>query len=362
MIRLPARKDVLRELPGLGMTMALAAAGGLAFAMLGLPVPWISGSMIVVAAAALMGAPTIVPRWVREIVFFVLGLNIGSAVTPETIAGIGSWPASIVILIVALPILSVSCAVPLVYFRGWSRDDAMLASIPGALSLIMALADATDADVPRIALVQAVRVAILVALLPPLISMTSGLDLTMAMPQSELPGLYDLVLLIGLGFIGVLLMRLARFPAAGLMGALIASAALHGTDVVSATLPSEVLMVSFVVLGAGIGARFAGLGWHNFRAGLFDAAMTFAIGFVVSVLTAIVATAWLGFPFGQTILAFAPGALEVMVVMAFLLGLDAAYVGAHHTVRFLVLVLLAPLILRRRPGKQDETQDPLRGP
>lgn len=350
MIGLPTWQDVTRSLPKLAATLALATAGGTAFAFLGLPVPWISGSMLVVAIASIAGVPMLVPRWLREIVFFVLGLNIGAAVTPSTLAGMVAWPASLVIMLVGLPILSIACAVPLIYWRGWTRDDALLASIPGALTLILALADATDADVPRIALVQAVRVAILVALVPPLISVTSGVDLALALPDNPLPGLIETALLVGSGLVAAWFVRLIRFPAAGLLGGLIASAALHATDTVSAVLPAHLLTVSFVVLGASIGARFAGLGWTHLRAGLFDAMMTFAIGFVISLATAVVAAEWLGFPFGQTVLAFAPGALEVMTVMAFLLGLDAAYVGAHHTVRFIALVLLAPVLFRRRPG------------
>jgi hypothetical protein len=314
---LPPRQNLIRELPKLGATLAVAGAGSGAFALLGLPVPWISGSMLAVAFAAIFGAPMFIPRWLREIVFFFIGLNIGTAISPETIAGLATWPASILVL-------------------------------------ILALADSTDADVPRIAMVQAVRVAVLVAIVPPLISLTSGMDVTVAMPSPEIPTLGEGALLVGAGLGAAFLVRLTRFPAAGLMGALIASATLHATEVVSAGMPNWMLMIAFLVLGGSIGARFAGLGWVRLRAGLFDAAMTFVIGFVIALGTALLVTAWLGFPFGQTILAFSPGGFEVMVVMAFLLGVDAAYVGVHHTVRFVELVLLAPVFFRRKSPVEDD--------
>jgi uncharacterized protein len=351
---LSGRQDLLRDLPKFAATFAVAGLGGAAAAALGLPVPWISGAMLATSVAAILGAPMTIPRWVREIVFFFLGLNIGAAVTPETIAGVVTWPASLLVLIVGLPILSFGCALPLMYWRGWNRDDALMASIPGALTFILALADATGANVPRIAMVQAVRVAILTAIVPPLVSMTSGMDLTMAMPVREIPGPWEAVLLVGSGLLLTYLIKLTRFPAAGLLGALLASAALHATDVVSAFMPNWMLMIAFVVLGGSIGARFSGLGWQRLISGLFDSAMTFVIGFVIALGTALIATAWLGFPFGQTILAFAPGGFEVMVVMAFLMGVDAAYVGAHHTVRFVVLVLLAPVLFRKRPGAGED--------
>lgn len=351
MFRLPKRQDLMRDLPLLALTFALAAGGGAAFAALGFPVPWISGPMVVIAVAAIGGLPVLVPRWLRDVTFFFLGLNIGAAVTPETIAGLVAWPASLLILVLALPVVSIGCALPLVWWRGWGRDDALMASVPGALTFILALADSTDADVPRIVMVQAVRVAVLVALVPPIVSLTSGIDMTVALPAQEIPGILDAALLVGAGLGAAWAIRLTRFPAAGLLGALLSSAVLHATDVVSASMPAWTMTCAFVVLGASVGARFAGLGWPRLRAGLFDAAMTFSIGFVLSVGTALVVTVWLGFPFGQTILAFAPGGFEVMVVMAFLMGVDAAYVGAHHTVRFVALVLLSPILFRKRPGQ-----------
>jgi uncharacterized membrane protein AbrB (regulator of aidB expression) len=44
--------------------------------------------------------------------------------------------------------------------------------------------------------------------------------------------------------------------------------------------------------------------------------------------------------------AFAPGAVEAMTVLAFALGLDPLYVGSHHLARFLLISLVAPPLLR----------------
>ena len=47
------------------------------------------------------------------------------------------------------------------------------------------------------------------------------------------------------------------------------------------------------------------------------------------------------------ILAFAPGGIEVMTIMAFALHLDAAFVAAHQLVRFLMITVYAPLLMKR---------------
>lgn len=334
----------------LATTLALGIAGSLLFWWAGLAVPWISGSMVVVAIAALAGVPLFVPRWLREVVFFALGLSIGSALTPETLAGVAHWPASLLIMLLALPVVSLAAAAALIGWRGWERDDALLASVPGALSLILALADATDADVPRIALVQALRVAILVVVVPPIIMLTTTPGIPGAASlAAPLPGLPEVVLMVAAGLAGAACIRLLRMPAPFLLGALIGSALLHGTGIVVSAIPEAVLIPAFVLLGTGVGVRFAGLGWARLRSGVADGLIVFTIGFALSVAAALAATSLLGFSFGQTVLAFSPGGFEVMIVMAFALGLDAAYVGAHHTVRFAALALLAPVIFGRRP-------------
>jgi hypothetical protein len=51
-----------------------------------------------------------------------------------------------------------------------------------------------------------------------------------------------------------------------------------------------------------------------------------------------------GLPLPLTLLAFAPGGLEAMIIMAFALGLDPAYVAAHQIARYVGLVLLMPFV------------------
>ncbi|HLM40281.1 MAG TPA: AbrB family transcriptional regulator [Microvirga sp.] len=52
-------------------------------------------------------------------------------------------------------------------------------------------------------------------------------------------------------------------------------------------------------------------------------------------------------------MAFAPGGLEAMTVLALVQGLDPLYVGIHHLVRFLGIGLGLPVVVallqRERP-------------
>src|SRR5262249_26309953 len=99
-MRFPApRLDQLRML---GETALIALVGGSGAQMLGLPVGFLSGSMLFVAAAALCGRPMFVPNGLARAMYVVMGLSIGSVVTPQTLHGIGAWPLSIAILALAM--------------------------------------------------------------------------------------------------------------------------------------------------------------------------------------------------------------------------------------------------------------------
>jgi len=76
-------------------TLLIAAAGGVAFTLLGVPAGLVSGSMLVTAAAALMGRPTKVPLPLARVCFVLIGILLGAVVTPATLRGMASWPLSI---------------------------------------------------------------------------------------------------------------------------------------------------------------------------------------------------------------------------------------------------------------------------
>jgi uncharacterized membrane protein AbrB (regulator of aidB expression) len=84
---------------------------------------------------------------------------------------------------------------------------------------------------------------------------------------------------------------------------------------------------------------------------LVDSIGAFVVAFVVSVVFALLA-AWLaGENVAKTIVAFAPGGLEAMTILAFMIGLDPAFVGAHHLARFILIAMLLPFVARGLFGK-----------
>ena len=114
----------LRMLGWLLLTVAIAAAGGALFAALGLPAPWLTGSMIAVVAAAMADLPVGLPGRLREVAFVLLGISMGSSATPESAAQTQSWPGSLALLALSVVATLFEVAVYLERIHGWDLVTA----------------------------------------------------------------------------------------------------------------------------------------------------------------------------------------------------------------------------------------------
>ena len=135
-------------------TLAYAAAGAAVLGLAGLPAGWLSGAIVGVSAAALSGRPVYIPTAVGRVIYIVLGISLGSSVTPETVATMVTWPLSMVALAIAMVAITTSVMAYLKFVHGWPTLDALFAAAPGALAQAMALAQDTGANVRAIAMVQ----------------------------------------------------------------------------------------------------------------------------------------------------------------------------------------------------------------
>src|SRR6202043_1551270 len=236
-------------------TLAIGSAGGLLFVWANLPGGLISGAMIAVGAAALAGRALSVPAHITQTVLVLLGISIGSLVSRQLIQHMGSYPLTIGLLALATFCSPLGSSLYLQRVHGGDQTSAFLAGSPGALSQITILAAEKGADVAAIAVVQTMRVIILTAALPMLLALT-GLN-TASSPTAALAiaSPVELAELIAAAVAVALLLRLIKFPASWMFGAMIGSSVLHGTGVIEGGLPPWVRAIALVGIGALIGSR-----------------------------------------------------------------------------------------------------------
>ena len=333
------------------VTLALAASGGTVAALIGVPVGWIAGSLLTVAIASLAGFPTEMPKPVRAPVYLVLGVYAGSGVSPETLHQMETWPASFAILGVSLIGVIAGSYWWLHDRSGWDRDSALLSSLPGALSLIMATAETSNADMKKVAVTQSIRVLILIETVPLLAFLIGSPERSFVSTGAARSDPMELALLAVAGVAGGFAAERARLPGGWMIGALVASAALYLSGTVTSVLPFPVVAVATIMLGAVTGSRFRPGDLAILPYLAKPSLVAFAIASGVSLAATLLVTFWLGVPFIQALLAFAPGALDALIIIAFTLNADPAYVAAHHVVRFVAIVAMVPFLarwLRRR--------------
>lgn len=327
------------------LIVACAVAAGAALDAFGLPAAWLSGATLASAGLALAGRTLAIPNQSRDFLFFMLGLSMGAGVTPEAVDRIGDYPLSLAILAVTVVAVVLVVMAFLRRVAGFDRLTAFFAAVPGALSYVVIAASATKADLRKVVVTQTLRVVLLVAVLPALI--TLGTPEPLAPPPATSASARDLALLVAGGLLGSLLATVVKVPSGVLTGAFFASAALHGSGVVGGNWPEPVLVACFIALGILIGQRFAGTTPAELlsitRAGLG----AFALAVLVAGAGALTVVALTDIALGPALLAFAPGGLEAMAVLSFALGLDPAYVSIHQLARFIAIALVLPLIIRR---------------
>src|SRR6201986_2143167 len=143
--------------------LSIGTIGGLLFLVAGLPGGLISGAMLAVAFAAMMGRPLSVPPHFAQAVLVMLGISLGALMSRQLLQHLSTNPLTIAILALATFCTTFGSSLYLQHIHGWDRTSAFLAASPGALSQIALLAIEKGADMPAIAVVQTLRVIVLTA-------------------------------------------------------------------------------------------------------------------------------------------------------------------------------------------------------
>lgn len=339
-----AADGLLREvLP----TLLIGAAGAGLFWLIGFPAAMLTGPAAAVSIATLLGLRTAIPPRLRDAVYLVLGVQIGSTVTPEVVATALTLPVSLAVMTVTLLVSLLLVRTMLRRGFGYDQMTALLSATPGHLSYALGLAADLSADVSRVALVQSVRVLLLTLLVPVVIAVW-GVEGTASLGGHGQISAVILAVLLGLALAAGLVFKRLRIPAPLLLGGIAVSAIGHGSDLTPGTVPPWLAVTAFVLMGSLIGTRFSGLDLRGLGGALLAGAASTVIACVVAAVGAWLVAELVGLRPATLLLAFAPGGVEVMAALAVETGLDPAVVAAHHVFRLLMLSAAVPLFLPRR--------------
>jgi len=322
--------------------LVFACLGGYLAYIMGIPGGWLIGAMFATVIFVMSGREVVFPVVLRDVLFVVLGVMFGSSMNPAMLSGMAKWPLSmamVVITMIAIVLVSV------LYFRWiakWDAASALLASIPGALSHVMAVASEAGADIKRVAISQSTRIFMLAALVPVMLNEQPQSSLSI----SKIPiSLMDIGFVAVAGFAGAYIFKMLRIPGALITGATLASALLFANEIVSGSFQFWQTVPGYILLGMMVGSRMSGISLSEYRKFFVVSLGAFSIVFLISALGALLASRLLDISYGLALLAFAPGAFEAMAALALAINYDPAFIIAHHMVRFFGIILMTPVFL-----------------
>jgi membrane AbrB-like protein len=335
--------------PGFALALLVGALGGWLFARASLPLPWMLGSMTACTIGALVRAPMTAPGIVRPPMSMVIGVMLGAGFSPDLFGHILSWIPTIIGLVAFMIACALACVSYFRRFGGLDPVTAYFAGMPGGLIEMVILGEQRGGDGKTIALLHSARILLLVLTLPFLVQWIGGVSLG---PRSRLglsvvdaPWSTELWLL-GTAIAGAALGWCLRLRAGFLLGPMIVTAAVHLLGLTTFTPPVEIVNVAQLVLGTTIGCSFVGT-----PPAAILRVLALSIGSTIMLLGLT-----LLFAFGVSLvssygviplmLAYSPGGLAEMSLIALALQIEAAFVAGHHVIRIFFVMSGADLAFR----------------
>jgi membrane AbrB-like protein len=345
-------------------TFAIAFGTGLLCQKIGLPAPFLLGSLFGVwclggGITPLRGTLG-VPRWFHVPVVLGLGTLIGGNFRPDIMMHMDSWASTVSAMFGATILATLAGLYYLIRIRKYDFTLALLSCIPGGQAeVIMISRDLVDKDYV-VALFHLVRVALVFCLTPLILAVMQGHEAVQAsnaalhaMPSMMNLPLKTLLIFGAISIISLPIARLLKLPMPHLIGPLLISSALHILGLVEIPRISEFVILAQLTIGGAVGARLAKVPVFELATYLRDAIVNAVIVLATYGFTAWALASWTSIEFMKLLLAFIPGGLYEVTLLALIFGFDIAFVAFHHTVRVMLVFMGLPMIIAKTRPKPE---------
>jgi membrane AbrB-like protein len=222
--------------------------------------------------------------------------------------------------------------------------------------MALAAEEGRNCDIRGVAIVQTLRVVVLTVVVPAALSLAgrAGAARLPASATAVADAPVAFAILIGAASAVALGLLRLGFPGGLIFGPLVVSAVLHGGAFIDVTMPSWLATAAMVGLGTAGGGRFTGMPVRVLLGYLGAALGAFAVSLATTAAIGIAVTLAVSLPVADVIVAYAPGAVDTMMILALALDLDPVFVGAHHLARVFVVSLGLPILAHyvRGPGSR----------
>ena len=341
----------LPRIPKITEQLILALLAGLLFNWLNIPVGWLLGPMIMgIIYVTIQGNSQPLPTVFMTLGKAFIGLATAVRFSPETLSLATNYAIPILLCVLLTGCLSLFHGYLLSRWAGIDRVTGLLAFIPGAASTIVAIGEEMGADAIAIAVLQYVRVLLVVFVIPsaaglifpanPVTQVTANVAI-----DTNSPMFLNLLVLAGCCSVGIWGGNRLRLPASGLLGPMLVTLVAFWELPYQLQVPSWLFATGLLFMGVSIGLKF-----NRQAAQKLLKALLIEVGLV---LVLIALCLGVGYEFHvvtqvdtvTAVLGFTPGGIEAMIATVMQLGGDAGLVLAMQMSRMLMIIVMGPWLI-----------------
>lgn len=334
------------------LCLLIAALAGGALQYAGVPHGLLLGSILVVAILVSCAgfAPNL--QFALGYVQIVLGIATGLMFDAWDNQTVVAMLPSLGLLLLCLTAQIAVAGCWLVKVSGWNFKDSLLAVYPGALAAVFDLLESERASskVIVVHLARLLSITVLVSLcIPGLVEAPKVASAPLAMGT-----VLTLLFLVAISLLTGRLLLGVGVPAPFMLTAIVATGfALKLGFLQDFHLPRWSVDSASLLLGVLIGAKFKNISLkallQHGRSGLMCVALMLLIA---TAFAAIAARLLDSDPFALW-LAYMPGAIETIAIVAFSGGLNVVFILSHHLVRMVVLHFAPALLVQARRWREN---------
>lgn len=324
-----------------------AAFGGSLAALTPLPLPYMLGSLIVSAAAALMFGARLpsgyrYPNNLRAVFIALIGVMVGSQVSGEMLAEVPALLPSLAAL--TLFTFAAHASNYWIFHRlgQYDRTTAFFSGTPGGLLESLAMGEEAGADVRILTMQQFLRIILVIMLVPLGLSLWYGTPLGSAagvsLTKTEV-GLDSIPIALVVGLSGYALGRWLHLPAGQLTGPLLAAAVVTLSGFSTLEQPDWLIHLAQVVIGASLGMRFVGMKPEIILRASWLSLVSVGSMLLIGLALALIVQQISGTDFDILLISYAPGGVTEMALVALSLQANPALVTLHHIYRIFLTVI-----------------------
>ena len=325
-------------------TILIGMLGGAAFNILLFPLPWVLGPAFFVAVFALFKVEVNIPQKLRNPFIGIIGIWLGQSFSSSVFVELNDWGISIILLFLYVPFSYLMTYLFLHKIRKLEKAEAFFISSPGGLLEMVLGAEECGANSKLVGLVHMIRIFLTVFTIPTIIFVLfpGSFERESVWPNFE-GSLVDCLIILLILPIGLIFGKIFRIPGRRLFGPLIVSATLHITETIDLNAPIIIFIFAQLITGSFFGSNMNGLTWQTAKNYLGH-----AVGIVISLSMCMIPFIFLitylidARP-EAIILAYSPGGINEMGLVAATLGIKPAFVITHHLFRLFIVVLILGL-------------------